>query len=326
MPNHFDLDSDNDGITDVFESGGTDIESNVFLAVRDGCADGKVGKNGAQLGIPASANTGTVAINTDGTGNYDFLDIDSDDDGIPDNVEAHPTIGYITPSPIASAFVDANKDGYDDNYTMNNKPEDTDYDGICDYVDLDSDNDGLPDIEENGMANAIVSFSDTDNDGLDLLFKDCNINDSFDVNDQINNPSTSILPDTDGDLYSGGDLDYRDLFNTNPPLLATLDFDGVDDYLSTEGFVEGLTQATLMAWIKIDVGNASETFTTIAGEDVALRLRLKSGDEIEFEVRTTNGGYTLKSDAIAYNEWHNVTGVFDNTNGAMILYILMEEN
>ena len=46
----------------------------------------------------------------------------------------------------------------------------------------------------------------------------------------LKTPSSSILPDLDGDVFTGGDVDYRDLFNTNPPASALLDFDGVDDY------------------------------------------------------------------------------------------------
>ena len=67
----------------------------------------------------------------------------------------------------------------------------------------------------------------------------------LDVNDDINSPEASILPDADGDVYTGGDVDYRDLFNTNPPSSALLDFDGVDDYLATPEFLDGMHDVTL---------------------------------------------------------------------------------
>ena len=40
----------------------------------------------------------------DNDGILDTLDIDSDDDGIPDNVEAQPTIGYIPPSNVSASI------------------------------------------------------------------------------------------------------------------------------------------------------------------------------------------------------------------------------
>ncbi|GAA0892976.1 hypothetical protein GCM10009122_26550 [Fulvivirga kasyanovii] len=74
---------------------------------------------------------------TDGDGTPDFQDTDSDNDGIPDDVEA-------------------GDDG--------NNPVDTDNDGTPDYLDEDSDNDGIPDSEEAG--NDPTNPVDSDNDGL----------------------------------------------------------------------------------------------------------------------------------------------------------------
>ncbi|SHJ19873.1 hypothetical protein SAMN05216261_3117, partial [Algibacter luteus] len=183
----------------------------------------------------------------DGDGVYNHLDIDSDNDGIPDNVEAQYTVGYLPPSGTVG------NTGIDLAYGAGLDVVFTDFDFYPDFLDLDTDNDGIPDIEENGMANAIILFSDGDNDGLDLLFEGSNPFDPNDPNDDIDNPSDlSILPDADGDLASGGDLDYRDLFNVNPPSSATIDFDGTDDYLMGDALLQGLGEVTLMAWIKID--------------------------------------------------------------------------
>ena len=54
---------------------------------------------------------GGVPLNSDGDGIANYLDLDSDNDGITDNVEAQTTAGYIAPS-----GVDANGDGVDDAY------------------------------------------------------------------------------------------------------------------------------------------------------------------------------------------------------------------
>ncbi|KJD31017.1 hypothetical protein PK35_16835, partial [Tamlana nanhaiensis] len=159
---------------------------------------------------------------TDGDSFYDYLDLDSDNDGIPDNVEAQPTVGYVLPTY-----------GYDSNGVDNNYPGglalvDTDGDGTPDYIDLDADNDGIPDIEENGMANA-TSGTDTDNDGLDDAFETNGVNDvSLDVNEDIENPTDlSVLPDADGDVLTTGDVDYRDDLTVLSDV-ATIDFDGID--------------------------------------------------------------------------------------------------
>ncbi len=315
IPNHLDLDSDNDGITDVFESGGIDTNF-------DGKADGSIGSGLLTLGIPSSAGTGTNPINTDNTSNYDFLDIDADNDGIPDNIEAQPTVGYIAPSGSGNAMTDVNKDGIDDNYGIGMTSfEDTDGDGTPDYIDLDSDNDGTPDIEENGMANAVTGL-DSDNDGLDNAFEGTNMSDPTDVNDQINNPSSSILPDTDGDLSNGGDLDYRDLFNVNPPSSATIDFDGVDDYVSSNSLLDGKGELTLMAWVKSDLVNGTFSYVNVVGEDISCRIFLQNGNIPIFSIRTSLGITTnVQGNAINFNEWHHITGTFSSTTGVQTIYV-----
>ncbi|MBT8258314.1 MAG: hypothetical protein KJO49_07575, partial [Bacteroidia bacterium] len=47
---------------------------------------------------------------------------------------------------------------------------------------------------------------------------------------------------------------------------ATLDFDGVDDYVSTTKFIEGQDEVTMMGWVKIDPSNAGKV-VTLFGED-----------------------------------------------------------
>src|SRR5690606_35653933 len=122
--------------------------------------------------------------NSDGDANPDYLDIDSDNDGIPDNVEGLSTIGYRLPSGL-----DDDNDGLDNAYEPFGPfvgvyggpgvyPNDHDMDGIPDYLDLDTDSDGAPDLAEghdyngNGIADdgAFVSGNDADGDGLDDTF------------------------------------------------------------------------------------------------------------------------------------------------------------
>lgn len=315
IPNHLDLDSDNDGITDVLESGGTDTNG-------DGLADGYIGKTATTFGIPDTSGTGTIPTNTDNSGNYDALDIDSDDDGIPDNVEAQLTLSYVLPSGTGAGIVDTEGNGIDDNYGIGLIPVDTDTDGVYDYVDSDADDDKIPDIEENGMANTL-SGNDTDADGLDNNFETSGVNDTiFDINEDIEDPTgLLILPDTDGDLNSGGDLDYRDLLDIIMPN-ATIDFDGVNDYLTGNTLLNGLSELTIMAWVKIDSGNAGTTFATIAGEDLACRLYVQNGNKLAFGTRTASGFSKVSTGiTVNYNEWHHITGTFSGTTGTQTIYI-----
>jgi hypothetical protein len=159
------------------------------------------GKTGVSIGI-----VDDPAHDTDGDGFIDCNDLDSDNDGIPDNVEAQTTTGYIAPSGVGTGITDADNDGIDDNYAGGLTPVNTDGLDEADYLDSDSDNDGMPDIEENGDSDNTTAGTDTDGDGLDDNF-DTVV--GFDVNDNINNPSTD-LPDTDNDLNTGSDVDYRD--------------------------------------------------------------------------------------------------------------------
>ena len=110
----------------------------------------------------------------------DFLDQDSDNDGISDLIESQPN------TLVANSTADVNKDGLYDVFGTGTIPQDTDSDTISDYIDLDSDNDGIKDIieteadqdidgirnyrdidRENDNCNDVIEagFSDADSDG-----------------------------------------------------------------------------------------------------------------------------------------------------------------
>lgn len=174
-PNVYDLDADADGIVDVLEAGLPDVNS-------DGKADGVIGTNGWSNTVSAMASLNLR--NTDGLGNPDYIDIDADQDGIPDNIEGMSTAGYLLPS-----LVDTDGDGLVNTYDNISGfggagifLYDNDGDGTPDCRDLDTDGDSVPDIIEgndfnlNGFADDLVTLTglDTDGDGLDNRFDSLN--------------------------------------------------------------------------------------------------------------------------------------------------------
>ncbi|MRI01967.1 hypothetical protein GH721_15595 [Kriegella sp. EG-1] len=208
-PNYLDIDSDNDGITDATENSGGDDNA-------DGEINGFTDSNGDGLD-DATAASPLTPPNTDGNTNddVDYLDIDADDDGLPDNIEAQPTLGYVAPN--GTSFTN----GLDTAYTTGFIPEDTDGDLIPDYIDLDSDNDEIDDLTE-GDRGTFANI-DTDADGLDDGFEGASVNDPYDTNDEIEDPTT--LPDNQ---LPGDDVDYR----------QGLDSDG-DGVLDAQELIDG---------------------------------------------------------------------------------------
>lgn len=204
--NPYDLDSDGDGALDVREAGLNtyDTNNNGLLNSSDaGFADA----NGDGWADAVDALSSLSLINTDNGGKPDYLDIDSDDDGITDNVEDQSTLSYLPPLGI-----DLDKDGIDDVYdnnalsfggSANNgiTPVNTDGADLPDYRDTDSDNDTDPDMVEgndlniNHAADDIpVSIPATDTDGDGLL--------DFFENSVNNGPIVTILGF--GDSGTGG--------------------------------------------------------------------------------------------------------------------------
>ncbi|NJL12262.1 MAG: hypothetical protein HC913_04180 [Microscillaceae bacterium] len=225
VPDFLDIDSDNDGIYDVVESGGTDTNNNGRIdfsgtfASNDtdgnGWIDSRDGGNGGTspiitTGTLGSAPAGYNGFDKDGDNVPNFRDLDSDNDGINDIVEAG--IDPDDDNGIVDGAVDA--DGKPTAVINGNNPRNTDGDGAPDYLDLDSDNDGINDIREANLEafdtnnNGIVDGTDSDGDG---------IRDLVDGNNGTFGDQGDAAPtDTDGD----GVADYRDLDSDN---------DGIND-------------------------------------------------------------------------------------------------
>ncbi|WP_435261488.1 PKD-like domain-containing protein [Tenacibaculum sp. nBUS_03] len=177
-------------------------------------------------GIPDSAE-GTG--DTDGDGIPDSLDLDSDNDGILDVDEGGngdlDTNGDGVIDSNDTGYVDSDNDGQADDSVDTEEEPDTDGDGVPDYQDLDSDNDGINDVIENGNGDL-----DTNNDGV-IDSNDTGGSDSDEdgISDSVDSDSSNFgegnggegdTVDTDGD----GVPDYQDLDS---------DDDGINDI--TEG-------------------------------------------------------------------------------------------
>ncbi|MGD8176160.1 putative Ig domain-containing protein [Marinimicrobium sp. ARAG 43.8] len=161
IPDYLDLDSDNDGIPDILESGLgflTDDDG-------DGRIDNFVDANGD--GLHDTVDVNMIPRDTDGDGQPDYIDLDSDGDGIWDLIESgtDPSLDADNDGRI-DVFVDRDRDGIADSVdgvvlggSAGTPPtlRDTDGDGLPDYIDTDSDNDGFTDDLENG---------DFDGDGI----------------------------------------------------------------------------------------------------------------------------------------------------------------
>lgn len=179
-PNPYDLDSDGDGISDYEESGLRAAlgGSNTFATI----ATGTLGTDGWSNTVDALSSI--TFTNSDSHGNPDYLDIDADNDGITDNVEAMATNSYVQ-----STDTDSDGDGIVDAYDSNDAsfggnaltPFNFDGDSLPDYRDTDTDNDGAPDRNEGDrdfktLAQATITASaDSDGDGLVDLFDTYNV-------------------------------------------------------------------------------------------------------------------------------------------------------
>ena len=142
IPNHLDLDSDNDGIYDAVEAGHNQAHTN-------GLVDGTYGANGLADIVETVAESGTInysIANADSTDPPDYLDTDSDDDGCSDANEA---------------YNDANADGGDNEYYDTGNPPATDTQGrvtAATYpVPSDTDSNSTPDHLEAGAAPVITT-------------------------------------------------------------------------------------------------------------------------------------------------------------------------
>ena len=144
-----------------------DIGGGVAGISVSGSTTGAVGSFNGFVGVDYRFDIDGIGTSNDadGDGIINSLDVDSDNDGILDNVEAQAIGSYVAPSGI-----DANNDGLDDAYAPAGlSPVDGDSNGIAEFIDVDSDGDGISDIDD----------IDDDNDGILDTIEDAQLSTSL---------------------------------------------------------------------------------------------------------------------------------------------------
>jgi hypothetical protein len=305
-------------------------------------------------------------IDTDSDTIADILDVDSDNDGIPDIEEAgfkaySNNTGTMDKTNAAN-WKDLNANGINDYVdTMISSGTylipDADGDGIFNHLDLDSDNDSLWDVDEANLLNGDGDINDdgkgdgadTEGDGLLNLFdnstvfgsayrayaQDSDLNGISDYlqldsnDDGINDIQTSLYGsfDTNGDgkIDGTGDIDsdgILDIFDTNDVVRGSprdlnrklyLDFDGRNDYAEDSSILGGLSNASLMAFI--DLNSGFNSTGSIVGQD-RFHIRITGSRILQAVV---NGTILSYGTPLNTSQWYHVAATY--ANGLLTLYV-----
>ena len=179
VPNHLDLDHDGDGFSDLAESGNGALDTDGDGQpddLTDTDLDGMIDAFDVAPADPLDGGSTSMPGDADMDGLEDYRDRDSDADGITDAREG--AYEDVDGDGLVDGFVDGNGDGLDDRGAS--ERVDTNTDGTPDYLDSDTDGDGVNDAVEgsdgdgDGVADLVASGADTDGDGLDDAFDpDC---------------------------------------------------------------------------------------------------------------------------------------------------------
>jgi hypothetical protein len=254
-----DLDADDDGLPDAVE-GAADTDGDGVPDFQDPDSDND--------GIPdADEDTGLPPLSgtdSDGDGLDDAIDVDAtggtdvDGNGIDDSFETSDLDGDGVPDYLDT---DTDDDGIPD---LVEGSGDSDGDGMPDFTDTDSDNDGIPDAVEDGSTPPLTG-NDSDFDGIDDAI-DVDSTGGDDLNgDGIDDAFTPTDTDGDGipdhvdrDSNSDGVPDAFGSSDTPPPGASDSDGDGLPDYLETDSDGDGIPDT-----VETDVSGTDSDFDGI---------------------------------------------------------------
>jgi len=256
--NSLDLDSDNDGINDIMEAAGVDADGNgmldspEILVPIDADGDGILNQNDIDSdgdGIYDIVESGMFYTDLNGDGRVDGFDTDRD--GIQDEADGISGVfgdlydkdAVDTDGDGIRDFedLDSDDDGIDDELETSN---DFDFDGIPNYLDLDSDDDKIDDLIETAKdqdGDGVGNFLDLDSDG-DLISDLVETQSDYDGDGipnylDLDSDADEMLDSEEGELDNDKNTfaDFLDP-HTFVPEIFTPNGDGVNDYL----FIRGL--------------------------------------------------------------------------------------
>jgi len=213
----------------------------------------QVGGTGNDLALDDITITQSL-IDSDRDGVADVYDLDSDNDGIGDIIEdrwSALSMGLDRMDLTLGVWVDANSNGWNDipeAWYATNTPADFDGDGVPNYLDLDSDNDALFDVDEAGIyygdgdvnCDGEGEGSDSDQDGILIAFdtfagfgnsgKALPVDSMSSGNpDFLNVQSNTSTFDISATLYAALDSNNDGIIDGN----TDLDHDGIVDAFDT---------------------------------------------------------------------------------------------
>ena len=253
IADHRDPDSDNDGVSDIIEAGGIDLNA-------DGMADGEV----SDKGIPLASGNGLIAPdkNMDGIADpYDFsvfagvtvsateIDdtameaiLDSDHDGLTDAQEIRLGSNPLDPDTDGDGFNDA-----EEVTVFHTDPLTADVEQVAPEK-----NTEVPDADKDGIADKAESLSDHDGDGVPNQF------DLDSDNDGIADVIEAGLGDSNGD----GQVDEA-VPTEMPP---DFDRDGLADFLDSDSDEDGRFDLLETGGLDRDNNGYVDAFTDANGD------------------------------------------------------------
>lgn len=133
-----------------------------------------------------------------------------------------------------------------------------------------------------------------------------------------NDSGTGTTITDQGSGSNNGTLVNGPTFSTNVPFnYHSLDFDGTDDYVSTELSAAGESELTVSAWVKLDSVSATRGFVTqyASSSDRTFRLAFfPSLNSFWFEVYGPNSYAGYLDASIATGTWYHLAGVYNGSN------------